>query len=408
MFGAHLKMAMASIRANRWRSFLTMLGIIIGVASVVTIVSLGEGVKQQINGQINRLGTDLITVRAGKSVTRDSNGKIKDVNLFSAYSTNTLSEKDFITISKTKGVKVAVPFNLLAGVPRYDNKEYSPGFVVGVSAAAPEILQQKIAYGSFFSGQELSNKSAIIGQRVAEELYEENAPIGKSIKVRGENFIIRGVFDEFETNPFVPNADYNTAIFIPYDSSRELSRDNTQIYQVLVKPNDSSQTDTLAKEITQNLKNTHSGEEDFSVLQQEESLAITNKVFTLLTGLITGVAAISLVVGGIGIMNIMLVSVTECTREIGVRKAVGATNHQILSQFVAEAAVLSFSGGVFGVLVSLIANILIRILTNLQPVVTLPIMFIAVGVAMAVGLFFGMAPAYKAAKKDPIEALRFE
>ena len=301
-----------------------------------------------------------------------------------------------------------MPFNLLAGVPRYDNKEYSPGFVVGVSAAAPEILQQKIAYGSFFSGQELSNKSAIIGQRVAEELYEENAPIGKSIKVRGENFIIRGVFDEFETNPFVPNADYNTAIFIPYDSSRELSRDNTQIYQVLVKPNDSSQTDTLAKEITQNLKNTHSGEEDFSVLQQEESLAITNKVFTLLTGLITGVAAISLVVGGIGIMNIMLVSVTECTREIGVRKAVCATNHQILSQFVAEAAVLSFSGGVFGVLVSLIANILIRILTNLQPVVTLPIMFIAVGVAMAVGLFFGMAPAYKAAKKDPIEALRFE
>jgi putative ABC transport system permease protein len=155
------------------------------------------------------------------------------------------------------------------------------------------------------------------------------------------------------------------------------------------------------------LKN-HGGQEDFTVLKQDESLAVANTILNLITGLIAGIAAISLIVGGIGIMNIMLVSVIERTREIGIRKAIGATNRQILSQFMVESLVLSVVGAILGVLISIMVNYLIRIATTLTPVITLPIMVISVAVSIMVGLIFGITPALKAARKDPIEALRYE
>lgn len=408
IFRGDVKHALASIRGARWRSLLTMLGVIIGVMSVVVTVSLGQGVKQQTVGQINHLGPNLITVRPGRIVNRDDAGRISSVNLLSLFGTSALTENDLNVIRNTKGVKTVVPFAALNVIPSADSKEMPNALVVATNDKVPEILNQRVGYGAFFAEDEMDKEVAIIGNRVAEKLFSEAVPIGKSITIRGRTFVVRGVFEEFEASPLSPNTDYNSAIFIPYDAGKRISGGNPQLYQILVSASDTKRTASTIAEISHNLQASHAGQVDFTILKQDENLAIANRVFNLLTGLISGIAAISLIVGGIGIMNIMLVSVTERTREIGLRKAVGGTNRQILGQFLVESMILSFVGGLLGVLASLLTNVLLRIFTPLQPVITWPILVIALGLALATGTFFGVMPALKAARKDPIEALRHD
>ncbi len=402
----NVKMARDSIKSAKWRSLLTMLGIIIGVMSVVTIVSLGEGVKQQVVGQINHLGADLITVRPGKLIDRDQNGKVTDVSLLAALGGGTMSEADADLIEKTPGVKLAVPFSMVSGVARVDDRELKDGLIIGTTEDMPAALSQKVEFGSFFEKSESDRNFAVIGKRVAENLFQDNVPIGRVLQIRGQAFIVHGVFEDFPANPLTPNLDYNDAIFIPINVGKKLNAGQAQIQQVFVKPSDPAQLDDTVKLIDSELSAAHGGQRDYTILKQADSLAIANRIVNLLTGLISAIAAISLLVGGIGIMNIMLVSVTERTHEIGIRKAVGATDQQILTQFMIEAAMISFVGGVIGVLASLLLNYFMRIFTSLQPVITLPIVLAAVGVAMAVGVFFGITPALRAARKDPIEALR--
>lgn len=405
----NIKMAIASLRTFKWRSFLTMLGVIVGVVSVVTTVSIGEGVKRQVSGQINELGSDLITVLPGRAVSRDSDGNISKVNIFNLFgATGALSEQDWKTIRQTEGVEVAVPMGLITGIPNTGEREYEQGLVIATTESIAEVLKDKVQFGDLFTEKDQNQHTAVIGKKVARQLFQENVPVGESFKLRDQNFIVRGVLEEFETSPFSLSTDFNSAIIIQYNVGKKLSDNQTQIYQVLVKPEDPNKTEETIQAMNTNLLNNRGGQKDFTILRQEENLALANTVLTLLTALIAGVAAISLLVGGIGIMNIMLVSVTERTHEIGIRKAIGATNGQIYSQFVIEAAVLSFIGGVIGVLASILANYLLRIFTNLQPVITWPIVLIAAGVAMAVGVFFGVTPALRAAQKNPIDALRHE
>jgi ABC-type antimicrobial peptide transport system permease subunit len=407
MITGNVKMALDAIRTAKWRSLLTMLGIIVGVASVVTIVSLGEGAKQEIVGQINHLGPDLLTIRPGKTITRGNGGDVSGVNLLATFGGGaTMPENDLAVVQKAPGVGVAVPLSLVTGTVSANGREYDQGFVVGTTEGMPEILNQKIEYGGFFGQGEDERNVAVIGKRVAEQLFGENGPIGRSMDVRGHTFVVRGVFQEFADTPLIPNNNYNYAIFIPFKTAKAISGNQTQIQQILAKPQDPQAVPQTMESISGALKGAHGGQEDFTILQQSDNLAIASRVLNLLTGLISAVAAISLIVGGIGIMNIMLVSVSERTHEIGVRKAVGATNRQILGQFLVEAAMISFVGGLIGVGISLLANFGLRILTELHPVITLPIMVVAVTVAVGVGVFFGMTPALKAARKDPIEALR--
>lgn len=406
MVTGNFKIAMDSMKSAKWRSFLTMLGVIIGVVSVVTIVSIGEGVKKQVSNQITHLGSDLITVLPGKPVKRDANGKVTGVNYFSIFAGNSLNESDLNVVAKTRGVATAVPLSFITGTPKVEKREYQSGSIFGTTDKLPDALNQKVEYGAFFEASDSSKDVAVIGPRVAEELFQETVPIGRSMQIRGHNFVVLGVFEKFDTTSLSPNADYNSAIFIPLEASKKLTNGQVAIQQILTKPTDPQQTNQTVDSLHTSLLNAHAGQDDFTILKQEDSLAIANTILNLLTGLISSIAAISLVVGGIGIMNIMLVSVTERTREIGVRKAVGATNQQIMSQFIIEAAMISVVGGFLGVILSIFANFFLRIFTDLQPVITLPIMGIAVVVSMIVGIIFGAAPAFKAARKDPIEALR--
>lgn len=406
MVTGNFALAYDAIKSAKLRSFLTMLGIIIGVMSVVTIVSIGEGVKHQVTGQINRLGPDLITVRPGKPIEKDKSGDVSGINFMVAFAGNALTENDLTVARQTKGVASAVPMSFVTATPQVENTKYTSGLVFGTTEGLPAALNQKVEYGEFFDANESDKSLAVIGVRVAEELFKETVPIGRSMVIRGETFIVRGVLEEIDTVYLAPTTDYNTSIFIPFGAAKRLNNGQSNIQQIFVKPVSPDTVTSTAAALQKQLLNAHAGQDDFTVLTQEDNLQVTNTILSLLTRLISGIAGISLIVGGIGIMNVMLVSVTQRTQEIGVRKAVGATNRQILGQFLTEAAVLSFVGGILGIVGSVFANFLLRVFTDLEPLITLPIMLASLAVAVVVGIVFGVAPALQAARKDPILALR--
>jgi putative ABC transport system permease protein len=407
MIPDNFRMAIGSLRSARLRSFLTMLGIIIGVASVVTTVSLGEGIKHQVSGQLNSLGSDLITVRPGKISEQGQGAAIGSLNVFSAgLGSGSLSEADLQTVRQTSTIREAVPFSLISGVPSVEGHSFDKGLILATNGNVPELLNQKVEFGAFIKDDESDRQVAVIGASAADAIFQEVAPIGKTMQIRGQDFIIRGVLEKTTTNPLTPGPDFNNTIFIPYNIGKSLSGGTAPIYQILAKPTNPEHTQGAITDLTNNMKASHGGQEDFSVLDQKDNLKVTNEVVGLLTKLIGGIAAVSLLVGGIGIMNVMLVSVSERTREIGIRKAVGATTRQIRTQFLIEAVVLSVWGATIGLLIAGFVNIALRVSTHFEPVITWQVVAIAAGVSVLVGVIFGAAPAFKAARKDPIEALR--
>jgi len=405
----NLKAALNSVTSAKWRSLMTMMGIIIGIVSVVTIVSIGEGVKQQVTTQANTVGKDLITIRPGKLVSRDKHGVINGVNFFPGFSsTGSLNAEDVSVVQHTKDVGQAVPLSAIAGSVTVGKDSYPDVAVIGTKSDLPSVLDQKISYGDFFSDDDGNQNGAVIGTDVAQNVFGDDVPLGQSFDLLGQTFVVRGVFDKFKTSPLSLETDFNNAIFIQYDVSQELTNHRSAIYEILARGNGEEPTDTTADRVTANLTKSHGNQQDFTVLKSGETLNITSNILNLLTRLIGGIAAISLLVGGIGIMNVMLVSVTERMQEIGIRKAVGATSRQIMNQFMIEATVLSVIGGIIGVAISLLINVILRLFTSLMPSISWQVMLLAVGVSVAVGIIFGTIPALKAAHKDPIEALRNE
>lgn len=403
-------MAIASLRTTKWRSFLTMMGIIIGVVSVVTVVSIGEGIKHQVATQINQLGKDLITIRPGQLVQRSDNGAVSNVNLlFNATDGGSLSSKDLTTVSETSGVGHAVPLSLVHGPITVNGQDYSP-LVLGTTEGMSQILNDPVEYGEFFKSDSDSlaaqPDSAVIGHNLATKLFKQRVAVGQSFDFLGQTFFVRGVLKQFDTTPLSLTTDFNDTVFVPYQTVQKLTGQNTALYEILAKPSDPSRLDPVVEGIANRLSASSQGQQRFTVLRQDESLAVTNNILDLLTKLIAGIAAISLLVGGIGIMNVMLVSVAERMHEIGIRKALGASNRQILLQFMTEASVLSIVGGLVGIIISLIINFVLRVTTSLTPVLTWQVVVVATVVSLLVGILFGTAPAVKAARKDPIEALR--
>jgi putative ABC transport system permease protein len=409
MIYTNIKMALKSIRSARTRSFLTMLGIIIGVMSVVVTVSLGEGVKNQVVKQINQLGSDTIIIRPGKIIEQDANGTITKLNINASIGASTLTEEDIKSIKSITNVKAVAPsFLITSTVSTPEKPEYQDALVIATNDEMPEILNQEIEYGDFFDDDDTNKRSAVIGSTIANEVFNQRDPIGRVMVIRGEEFTVRGVYKQFPTNPINFGQNYNDTIFIPFSAGKSLIGGASEIRELNIKLVDPSISESTKKQINTAVLANHSGQNDFTILNQSEFLDATNQVFTILTTLVAAVAGISLLVGGIGIMNIMLVSVSERTKEIGVRKAIGASNKQILTQFLVEAIVLSAVGGFFGVLLSMIAAYFIKISTSITPSISITTIVFAVGIATIVGVVFGMAPAIKAARKDPISALRHE
>lgn len=400
-----IKLAVASLRSTRWRSFLTMLGIIIGIVSVVTTVSLGEGIKRQVASQITSMGKDVVIVRSG--VSQSNNPSLGSSSLFSNISTTALSDDDISVLGQIPNVSAVVPVAAANGIAVVDGQSLPGGTVIATSPEFPQAVNQNVEFGGYFTGGEETRHVVVIGKRVAEQLFKENVPIGRTLQIRGQDFIVRGVFEEFNTGT-LQSTDFNRAVFIPYPVAKELTGGVVPISNVIIKTNSAAAVVQVTRDAKERLKNAHSGQVDFTIVTQNDNLASATKTVNLITQFVAAIAGISLLVGGIGIMNIMLVSVTERTREIGIRKALGATNRQILNQFLIEAAVLSIVGGMIGVVIALLVNYGLRISTDLNPVITIPVVVVATGVSWVVGIVFGVAPAVKAAQKDPIESLRYE
>jgi len=405
MWSGNVKAAINSLRSSKWRSLLTMMGVIIGITLVVTTVSLGEGLKRQVVGHMNQLGTNVLTIRSGKLVNRDQSGQVTGVNVLAFLDSSTLTAKDVAALKRVDSATAVTPMAFVTSSVSSGSDQLNNAYVMGTSAALPELFRQRVAYGDFFTGDGGNQKFAVVGSGVAQKLYGQLNPVGHAITISGESFVIRGVLAPSSGGLLsIGQTDFNLAVFIPFEQAQSFAN-GTNIVQILLKSK-TSNTEATIGDVQKALLATHQGREDFSVLKQEELLGVINGVVNKLTGFVSALAAISLLVGGIGIMSIMLASVSERTREIGIRKSIGATNRQILNQFIVEGLVLTVGGGLIGVIISLLIFLGLRLYTDLNPVITVPIMLLAVFVAIVVGVIFSIAPAFKAARKDPIQALR--
>ncbi len=406
MIKENVRIAAASIRSARIRTALTMFGIILGVASVVVVVGLGDGLRNQVTGQITKLGSNLIIVQPGKHT---DNQALNFTSLQAIGGTNggVLTEQDLASISKTADINLLAPVATITGVPSTDSRSMDSAIIVGTTDALPTILGKKVPYGSFFGKDDQKKNYAIIGPGVAAQLFGENVPVGQSFQIRGIEFIVQGVFEQTPLTPLSPSVNFNDAIVIPYEKAKEIGAGSLQINQILVTSKTAAHAKTVAANINKTLAANHGGQQDFSILSQKEALAISDGVFSQLTVFVSAVAAISLLVSSVGIMNIMFATVSERTREIGIRKAVGATNRQIIGQFVTEAITVSVGGGLIGVIVALIAIAGIRSTTSYEPAINFAVIGIAVGVTATAGILAGILPAIKAARKDPIDSLRY-
>lgn len=402
----HLKAGLDSVRSAKLRSFWTMLGIIIGVASVITVVGIGQGVKRQISGQLHQYGKDLITISPQQL---RPGGEGTTGNLLSGLNvTGSLTARDVTQVARTKGVAASAPLSLVSGETKGVYGKYQDGYVIGTSADLSSLLNQSMEFGSFLTTDDMGVNSAVLGKHAAEELFDEAVPLGRTFTFHGQEFIVRGIFNEFTAAPLSQQANFNNAIFIPYDVGQQLTKDTSPTYQIVAKAQDRKQTEVVAGAIRHSLDQARGGQANIEVTLASQNVASSNSILDLLTGLIAGVAGISLLVGGIGIMNVMLVSVAERMHEIGIRKAVGATNRQILNQFLVESTVISLTGGVIGILVALGIDQLLSVYSSINPIISWQLVASASIVSLLVGIIFGTVPALKAARKDPIDALRYE
>jgi ABC-type antimicrobial peptide transport system permease subunit len=405
MWAGHVKTALANLRASRFRSFLTMFGIIIGVSSVITLVSLGEGLKHQVVGQVSRLGGNVLTVRPGKLVS--GSGDKQTINLLALFSASTLTDGDVSSLDKIGSLQRVVPVNFVASSAKSDSTQLDNISIIGTRPGLADMLSLKSKYGDFLTDQTSNTKVAVVGEDVANKFFNVINPVGHSVTISGQTFIVRGVLSHVDTGVLAAaQTDFNSAVIIPYEVSKDIAAGKTNILQILAQAKDGSNVDSAITDMRNKMSQAHGGSEDFTILKQAQLLKLVNGVIGNATNFITAIAAISLLVGGIGIMDIMLASVAERTREIGIRKAIGATNRQILVQFFTEGLMLSVGGGFMGIILALIATQALKLYTSLPTVINIYVIILAVTVSISIGVIFSIIPALKAARKEPIDALR--
>jgi len=393
-----LRISIQAIAHNKVRSALTMLGIIIGVSSVILLVSIGNGLQSYISGEFNDLGTTLIMVLPGKVQFSASGGP-------PAFSSSKLSAEALDLIKRSPSVVDADGFYFGPGVLQYRNKKVYVQQIIGTGANAPTITGFKMASGRYFNSSQEKNASRVValGDKTAKDLFGENAnPLGKQITIEGRIYTVIAVMEkrgggiggENDSVAYIPALTYQKQF-----GSRNFG-------EIALRADEKSGVDKAAAEVKRLLGRKLDSENDFTVFTQEELLKSINSILGAVTAALGGIAAISLLVGGIGIMNIMLVSVTERTREIGLRKAVGAKPLTILLQFMLEAVVLSLIGGILGITLGAVGAFIVKNFVNTS--VTASAVVLAFSVSALIGIIFGTAPAISAARKDPIVALRYE
>lgn len=404
------KIALKAIAANKMRSFLTALGIIIGVASVITMLAIGQGSKKSIQANIAEMGSNMIMIHPGA----DMRGGVRQ----DASSMETLKITDYTPLKdECNYIKAISPTVTSSGQWIYGNNN-TPSTIYGVNQDYLEIRQLSVSDGEIFTDADIksSAKVCILGQTVVDNLFPDGSdPIGKVVRFNSIPFRVIGVLKKKGYNSM--GMDQDDLALAPYTTVMKRILAQTYLGEITCSAITEGVTDKAIEEITQILRRTHKlkeatdttpGDDDFNIRSQEELSSMMNSTTDMLTVLLGCVAGISLIVGGIGIMNIMYVSVTERTREIGLRMSVGARGIDILNQFLIEAIMLSVTGGIIGVLIGVGASYAVNAFAH-WPIFIQPWSIImSFAVCTFTGVFFGWYPAKKAAKLDPIEAIRYE
>jgi putative ABC transport system permease protein len=405
-----VRMAFGSLVSNKVRSLLTMLGVIIGVASVVALLAIGNGASAAITGQIQSIGTNVLTLRPGSPNDRGPGNSGSAQNL-------TLADSEAIAALKLPITGPSPQFggNAQIVAPAADKN----ATITGVTATYQPINNVTLASGSFISEDQVrgANTVVVLGNTLATELFGSGQAIGQNVRIKDQVFTVIGVlnlkgssgFGSVDEQALIPITVAQQRLF----GARTPDGSGWQVSSISISVTNSADIDAVQERISALLRDRHSlatdgKEDDFEVMNQASFLSTLTTITSLLTAFLAAVAGISLLVGGIGIMNIMLVSVTERTREIGLRKAVGARSWDVLLQFIVEALVISLTGGVIGLLLGSGIALAVTLTGLLTATVTVSAVLLAVGFSLAVGLFFGIYPAQRAAKLNPIDALRHE
>lgn len=400
------KIALRAIAANKLRSFLTMLGIIIGVASVIAMMAIGQGSKKSIQANIAEMGSNMIMIRPGQD--KGPGGAQQD-----ASDMQTLKLKDYETLKEQSKYLAAISPSVNASGQFINGNNNTPSTIYGISADYLEIRQLKIEDGEMFSDEDVktSAKVCVIGKTVADNLFTNGEdPVGKVIRYNKIPFRIVGVLKSKGYNSF--GMDQDDMVLAPYTTVMKRILSVTYLQGINASAITEDMTDLAIEDVTNILRENHklkgTDEDNFTIRSQQEMAEMMNSTSDTMTILLLVVACISLVVGGIGIMNIMYVSVTERTKEIGLRMSVGARGIDILNQFLIESVLLSVTGGLIGVVFGIGAAVGINVFAH-WPIQIQPwSVLLSFAVCSATGIFFGWYPAKKAASLDPIEAIRYE
>ena len=413
LLGTHYRLAYDQVTRNRGRSFLTGLGIAIGVASIILILSLMGSIRNMVSTQVESAGSSLIVVRPSTNQSQ-VDSILSDLTAGNQYLTSNLSLNDVKTIKSIDGISSAAPIATTVttlSAERLDDNDKPYTFtldsaaLVGTTQDFTAVENLTLKSGTFLSSSEKS-KTATIGHNLSLKLFGTGDSIGRTFTAFGAKFFITGLL-QTESEPVnYNNIDFDNTVFVNADYLDSLSA-TLQVQQINVRAKNTDRLASLSEEIKSKLKEAKKGDTNFTVTYGENIQHPASNFFSLISGMLTIVAGISLIVGGIGIMNIMLVSVAERTREIGIRKSVGATAGNILLQFLFESLILSTLGGVGGLALGYILAFLLSVITPFSPYVDINILMITLTTSVAVGLIFGIYPAIRAARKNPIDSLRY-
>ena len=393
--GEAWRVAVTALRANRLRSLLTMLGVIIGVSAVVMLVAIGTGAKQYVEAQVQGLGSNLLLVVPG------------ELSFGSAATASRLTLDDVDEIGRLAGDRQRVAATVTSGETLRAGSSEVFATVQGVTETVPEVFVRPVSRGEFLRRSDVDTRRRVVvlGSSAAEQLFPQQDPVGRQLTIAGVRFRVVGTTAKTGAGSFA-GADPDLTVYIPITAAQRLFG-TERVDALAVKAPDREQIGALGDRIVADLEERYPGEK-FSAVTQEQILGVVGRILSLLTLVLAAIASISLLVGGVGITNIMLVSVRERTREIGLRKAVGARQRDVLVQFLLEAVLLTTIGGVIGIVIGVGVSEVVGQFSPLPTAVAWWSILLAFGVSVAVGVFFGVAPARRAGRLDPVTALRTE
>lgn len=399
----HIQNAYHSLKSTRVRTLLTVVGIAIGVASVTTILSLSGGVSKVVSKQVESIGGNIAVVRPG--VNPRESDIFSNPTIDRTYTASTLTEKDLEDISEIENIEAAAPLMVIQGSLKTSTTTVKDGTILATTPSLTTIANLPVGEGQFIDN--VTNRdTTVIGSQLSIDLFGTDQAIGQRFSIRGQTFTVIGILKRTNNPINFNNVDFDRTAIISLESGKGFHQGVAEIQQINVRASSPEQLPNVITAVNERLTKNHLGESDFTILSGKQVAELNNRFFIALTSVMTVIAAISLLVGGIGVMNIMLVGVAERTREIGLRKAVGASHGNIVWQFLIEALMMSLVGGFLGYLAGYLIAFIISTFLTFSPAFTWEIALAAFIISVVVGTTFGIYPALRAARKDAIESLR--